>query len=102
MGIRRRQGAFPAAVDPAGEDLAVPLDGQADLAGGERPGQAVHELAKQVGDDRRRQAGRVGVDEEEQGLVREERAAFREEIPEVVLEAPHLARAAPAEGRAGP
>src|SRR5580704_16851767 len=94
----RGAGGLPAPVDAARQNLAVPADRQAHLAGGDGPLGAVAQLAEKVRDDGRGEPGRVGVDEEEEGRLREERAAFRQELPELVLEAPGLPRAAASEG----
>jgi hypothetical protein len=85
---------------PQGKHLAVALYGQADLAGGDASGKVAEQLGQEVGDDGRREARRVGVDEEEERVVGEDRPAFLKERPEMVLEAPELSRAAaPVGGR---
>src|SRR5690606_17691939 len=84
-----------AAVDPAGEDLAVGLDGEADFAAGDLAGLVAEEFGEQVDDHRGRETCRVGVDQEEQRLFAQDRAALGQQFPKVVLEPPHFAAAAP-------
>jgi hypothetical protein len=60
---------------------------------------AVHQAVEEVDHDRGREAGGVGVDQEEQRPVAQHLLALVEQVPEVVLKLPHLAGAAAPEGR---
>src|SRR6478736_1811091 len=90
---------FPASVYSAGENLAVGLDRQADLAAVDAAAGVMQEAVEQVQDDGRGEARRIGVDEEKQRPVAQDLLTLVEEAPEVVLQFPHLAGGPAAVGR---
>src|SRR3982751_6815602 len=72
----RSGGGFPPSVNAAGQDLAVALDGQPDLATMDAPAGIVEQAVEEVDDDRGREACRVGIDQEKEGPVAKQLFAF--------------------------